>query len=384
MLGQAVSWTGTWMQRTAQAWLVYRLTQSPAWLGAVGFASQFPALFLAPIAGVLVDRFSRWRLVVLTQSLSMLAAIALAALTLSENIGPWGILILSLISGCIDSLDIPARQAFMEEVAGKEDLLNAIALNSSTFNGARLVGPAIAGALVASAGEGTCFLINAISYLAMLFGLLRMRVTPRPPAEPAPLWHGLREGFRFARGHAAIRSILLLLLVASLTIFPYIVLVPVFAKDEIRAGAQGLGLLLSASGVGALCAALTLARRESASGLMRYLGLATLGASLFLALFSQSKNLPLSMALLAAAGFCTMTLMTATNTLIQSMSPETVRGRIMSFYTMIFMGIGPLGSLAVGWLADWAGAPTALAAGAAAGAIAAMHFLSLQKRFERF
>lgn len=371
------------MQKTAQAWLVYKLTGSPAWLGAVSFASQAPALVLAPIAGVVADRFPRWRLVVITQTASMLCAGVLAWLTLTGQADAWGIFFLALLSGCIDSFDIPTRQAFMEDMAGREDLSNAIALNSTTFNAARLVGPAIAGLIVAQASEGICFLINALSFSALLLGLLRMRVEPRTPAAPTPLWQGLREGLRYAKEHREIRALLLLLLAASLTIFPYIVLVPVFARDILQAGPEGLGLLLSASGIGAMSAALVLANRRNTTGLLRRLGLAALGACMFLALFCFSRYFPLSMILLAATGFCIMTLMTATNTLIQASSPAPLRGRMMSLYTMIFMGLGPLGSFGVGVLADWAGAPAALACGALAGAICAAGFLASTRKLSQ-
>ena len=383
MLGQLVSWTGSWIHRTAQAWLVYKLTHSAALLGAVGFASQAPALLLGPLAGVYVDHHHRWRIVVLTQTLSMASAFTLALLTFAGAVNVWHIVLLAFALGCIDSFDIPARQAFMGEMVAREDLMNAIALNSSTFNAARLLGPAVAGFLVAAAGEGTCFFLNGLSYLAVLASLMRMR-NLSPPAPPASmrLLEQMLEGFRFARDRRPIRDLLLLLAVGSLTAFPYIILVPIFAAEVLGAGPEGLGLLLSAAGLGALVAALALAGRESLRGYGRLIGIAAAGAGLFLLLFSLSRHLWISAALLVPAGFCIMSQMTATNTLIQSMTPDRLRGRMMSFYTTIFMGVAPVGSLLAGALAEGIGAPLTVALGGVACSLAGVAFLSRLSGFK--
>jgi MFS family permease len=359
--GQSISMIGTWMQQVALSWLVYEMTRSPLWLGLVGCAGQIPSLFLAPVAGVLVDHHNRHRLLLLTQSLAMVQAVLVAVLTWSGVITVWHILLLSAFLGLVNALDMPARQAFLTDmVTNREDLANAIALNSSLVNGARLVGPALAGLLLAQAGASTCFVVNAVSYIAVLGALLAMHVPPREPSLRRPLASGLSEGFRYAFGFAPIRSILLLVSLMSLTGIPYMVLLPVFATDVLGGGAQTLGLLSAATGVGALTAALMLAGRRSILGLGRWIIFAPGAFGLLLIALGLSRSLPLSLLLLAGLGFTMMMQLAASNTVLQTIVDEDKRGRVMSLYTMAFIGVAPLGSLLLGALADVAGAPMAV------------------------
>ena len=364
--GQLISLIGTWMQSIAQSWLVYRLTGSSLLLGSVGFASQLPVFLIAPLGGIVADRHNRHRVVIATQIASMILAAILAALTLTGAVKIWHIFVLAGLLGIVNSFDIPARQSFLVDMVGKEDLMNAIALNSSMFNGARIIGPAIAGILVAKIGEGWCFFANAVSYIAVIIGLLMMRVQPRANAATgSPLTH-IVEGFRFARRTAPIRALLLLLGLVSLVAMPYTVLMPVFADKILHGGARGLGILMGATGIGALLGALTLATRSGVSGLGRWVALSCAGAGVGLVLFSLSRNFLLSTALLLPVGFCIMLQMSSSNTLIQVMVPDHLRGRIMAMYTMMFMGMAPFGSLFAGALAEHLGAPLTVRIGALA------------------
>jgi MFS family permease len=359
--GQSVSMIGTWMQQVALSWLVYEMTRSPLWLGLVGCAGQIPSLFLAPVAGVLVDHQNRHRLLLLTQSLAMVQAVLVAVLAWSGVITVWHILLLSAFLGLVNALDMPARQAFLTDmVTNREDLANAIALNSSLVNGARLVGPALAGLLLAQAGAATCFVVNAVSYIAVLGALLAMRVPARQPSLRRPLASGLSEGFGYAFGFAPIRSILLLVSLMSLTGIPYMVLLPVFATDVLGGGAQTLGLLSAATGVGALTAALMLAGRRSIVGLGRWIIFAPGAFGVLLIALGLSRSLALSLLVLAGLGFTMMMQRAASNTVLQTIVDEDKRGRVMSLYTMAFIGVAPLGSLLLGALADAAGAPMAV------------------------
>ncbi len=362
--GQLISLIGTWMQTVAQSWLVYRLTGSPVLLGAVGFASQIPVTVLAPAGGTLADRRNRHRIVVATQVSSMFLAFVLAALTLTERVQVWHILVLSALLGVVNAFDIPARQAFIVEMVGKQDLMNAIGLNSSMFNGARIIGPAVAGILVAAIGEGWCFLLNALSYLAVIAGLLMMRLEPRPVEEPTatPL-ENILEGFRYARTTAPIRALLGLVGLASLVGMPYTVLMPVFADRILHGGARGLGILMGATGVGALLGALTLASREGVRGLGRLAAVAAAGFGATLILFAFSRWFLLSAIVLVPVGFFMMLQMACSNTLIQSMVPDRLRGRVMALYSMMFMGMAPFGALFAGVVADRLGAPITVALG---------------------
>jgi len=364
--GQLISLIGTWMQSIAQSWLVYRLTGSSLLLGSVGFASQLPVFLIAPLGGIVADRHNRHRVVIATQIASMILAAILAALTLTGTVKIWHIFVLAALLGVVNAFDIPARQSFLVDMVGKEDLMNAIALNSSMFNGARIIGPAIAGILVAKIGEGWCFFVNAVSYIAVIIGLLLMRVQPRAhSASGSPLTH-IIEGFRFARQTAPIRALLLLLGLVSLVAMPYTVLMPVFADKIVHGGARGLGILMGATGIGALLGALTLATRSGVSGLGRWVALSCGGAGVFLVLFSLSHSFSLSTALLLPVGFCIMLQMSSSNTLLQVMVPDRLRGRIMAIYTMMFMGMAPFGSLFAGALAEHLGAPLTVRIGALA------------------
>jgi MFS family permease len=364
--GQLISLIGTWMQSVAQSWLVYRLTGSSLLLGSVGFVSQIPVFLVAPVGGIVADRHNRQRVVIGTQTASMLLAFALAALTLTGVVQVWHIFVLASLLGVVNAFDIPGRQSFLVDMVGKEDLMNAIALNSSMFNGARIIGPSIAGLLVARIGEGWCFFANAVSYIAVIIGLLMMRVPARSyRASGSPLAH-IIEGFRFVRHTGPIRAILLLLGLVSLVAMPYTVLMPVFADKILHGGARGLGILMGATGVGALLGALTLATRSGVRGLGRWVAFSCGGFGLSLVLFSLSRSFWLSAALLLPVGFSMMLQMSSSNTLIQAMVPDHLRGRVMSVYSMMFMGMAPFGALFGGALADRLGAPLTVSMGAVA------------------
>jgi MFS family permease len=366
--GQGTSLVGTWITRVATSWLVYRLTGSAAVLGMVGFAGQIPTFLLAPFAGVWVDRWNRHRVLVYTQVLSMLQSFALAWLALAGTINVTHILLLSAFQGVINAFDTPARQAFVVKmVDDRADLPNAIALNSSMVNGARLVGPSVAGVLIAVAGEGWCFLLDGISYLAVIASLKMMRLTGEEPR--APRTHvllELREGFRYAFGHASIRSVLLLLTLTSLMGMPYTVLMPLMAAGVLHGGPHTLGFLMGATGIGALAGAVYLASRRSVVGLDR---LIPAGAVLFgcgLVTFSLSHALALSLVLMVLTGVGFMVQLASSNTLIQTLVREDMRGRVMAFYAMAFMGTAPFGSLLAGGLAARLGAPHTILFGGAA------------------
>jgi MFS family permease len=374
--GQTVSLVGSWMTRVATSWLVYRLTGSPLLLGLVGFAGQIPSFLLAPFAGVLVDRWNRHRLLVVTQVLAMVQSAALAALALTGVIQLWHVLVLSLFQGLINAFDMPARQAFVVEMVEKrEDLSNAIALNSSMVNAARLLGPSIGGVVIAAVGEGWCFLGDAVSYLAVIASLLLMRVAPRAPRPTAEarVLSSLREGFAYVARSAPIRSILLLLALVSLVGMPYTVLMPIFASQILHGGPHTLGFLMAATGVGALLGAVFLAGRRSVLGLGRIIPLTAGLFGIGLIGFSLSRAMWLSVVLLLVTGLGFMVQMASSNTLLQTLVDDDKRGRVMSFYTMAFMGTTPFGSLLAGTLADRIGAPHTLlfgGIGCVAGALA--------------
>jgi len=365
--GQLVSLTGTWMQTAAEAWLVYRLTHSAWWLGVIGFASQFPVFLVAPLGGITADRYNRHKVVITTQIFAMIFDSALAVLTLAKVVRVEHVLILAILSAIVSAFDIPARQSFLVDMVGKEDLMNAIALNSSMFNGARIIGPSIAAILIARVGEGWCFVINGISYFAVLIGLFMMNVT-RPMAlakHASPLTH-LKEGLNFARRTAPIRAILMLLGLVSLVAMPYTVLMPIFADKVLHRGVSGLGILMGATGVGALLGALTLASRTGVKGLGRWVMFSCAGFGFSLLLFSFSRYFWLSAAILVPTGFCMMLGMSSSNTLIQAMVPDHLRGRVMALYSMMFMGMAPFGAYIGGATADRLGAPMAVMLGSIA------------------
>jgi MFS family permease len=362
--GQLISLVGTWMQNIAQDWLVYRLTGSSLLLSTVAFVNQIPIFLLAPVAGIVADRWNRHRIVIATQSASMALALTLATLTLTGRIRVWEIMVLASLLGVVNAFDIPARQAFLIDMVGRDDLLNAIALNSSMFNGARIIGPAIAGILVASVGEGWCFFGNGISYIAVITGLLLMKLKKRTELQKhgSPI-ENMIEGFRFARHTAPVRALLLLIGFVSFAAMPYTVLMPIFAGRILHGGARQYGWLMAATGIGALVGALTLASKPSVTGLGKWVWMAATGFGTSLILFSQSRHLWLSLIFLMPTGFGMMVQMGATNTLLQVMVPDRLRGRVMSLYSMMFIGMGPIGALLGGFLASRIGAPWTVAIG---------------------
>jgi MFS family permease len=379
--GQLISLIGTWMQNIAQMWLVYSMTHSSILLGAIGFSSQIPAFLAAPFGGAVADRWSRHKLVVATQVSSMILAFILAGLTLTHVIQVWHIFVLAILLGIVNAFDIPGRQAFMVEMVGKEDLMNAIALNSSMFNGARIVGPAVAGILVAKIGEGWCFFANAVSYIAVIAGLLLMKVDSPPRIAIGSALDNIIEGFQFVRRAVPIRDLMLLLGLVSLVAMPYAVLMPIFADQILHRGANGLGILMGATGVGALLGALSLAMRSGLRGVGRQIGISALGFGIFLIAFSWARTFLLSAALLVPVGFFMMSQMTSSNTLIQAMVPDHLRGRVMAVYTMMFMGMAPFGSLFAGALAKPLGAPLTITIGAVACLCGGVWFLSRLSEF---
>jgi MFS family permease len=362
--GQLVSLIGTWMQSVAESWLVYRLTGSSAMLGVAAFASQAPVLLFATIGGAVADRVDRHRIIVITQILSMILPLTLAVLTLTGSVKVWHVMALAACLGVVNAFDIPARQAFIVDMVGREDLMNAIALNSSMVNGARVVGPAIAGLLVAAVGEGWCFLLNGISYLAVIAGLLMMDVPPRPRARGGrSVLRDTIEGFRFVIGTAPVLALLLLLGTVSLAGMPYAVLMPIFADKILHGGPRGLGLLMGATGVGALGGALSLAMRSGVSGLGRWVATSASAFGVWLILFSLSRVFWLSALLLVPLGASMMVEMASSNTLIQAMVPDALRGRVMAVYSIMFMGMAPIGALMAGSVAERLGAPNTVAIG---------------------
>ena len=363
--GQIISLTGTWMQVVAQSWLVYRLTGSAVLLGVVGFVGNLPSFIFAPFAGVLADRWNRHRLLVATQVLSMIQALIFAALILADVIAVWHIIVLSCFLGLINAFDMPIRQSFVPDMLErKDDLSNAIALNSTMVNGSRLAGPSIAGILIALVGEGYCFLINGLSFIAVIAALLAMKgYRKQPKTRHDPVWQGLTQGFAYVFSSSPLRSVILLLALTSLIGMPYVVLRPIFSKNILQGGPNTLGFLMAATGVGALVGAIYLASRKDVIGLGKMIGLSAGVFGLGLFMFSFSRSFPVSMALMAVTGFGMIVQMAASNTVLQTITEEDKRGRVMSFYTMAFRGMVPFGSLLAGSAAAAIGAPNTLLAG---------------------
>jgi len=357
--GQSISLIGTWMTRIATAWLVYRLTKSALLLGTVSFAGQIPTFLLAPFAGVLVDRLNRRQVLVWTQSLAMLQSLALAWLTLSHRITIRDVLVLSAFQGVINAFDMPGRQAFMVQmVEDRADLSNAIAINSSMVNLARLIGPSLAGVVIAATNEGWCFLIDGISYIAVIISLLLMRVhVAEVKRAAASMFEQMREGWQYVSTFVPIRNILLLFALVSLMGMPYMVLMPLFAAQVLHGGPHTLGFLMGAAGVGALISALSLVVRKTVRGLIKMIPIAAAVFGAGLILFGLSHVVWISLVLMTAVGFGMMQGLTASNTIIQTLVPEDKRGRVMSYYTAAFVGMAPFGSLLAGALAHWIGAP---------------------------
>ena len=377
------------MTRVATAWLVYQLTKSAVLLGTVSFAGQIPTFLLAPLAGVLVDRWNRRTVLVWTQALAMVQSLLLAGLTLSHRINITEVLILSGMQGCINAFDMPGRQSFMLEMVssngetGRADLSNAIALNSSMVNLARLVGPSLAGMLIAVTNEGWCFLIDGISYIAVIASLLMMNLEPASSAKLAAAAHRakasmltqLKDGWDFVRHFAPIRDILLLFALVSLMGMPFMVLMPIFAAQVLHGGPHTLGFLMGALGVGSLASAISLVLRKSVRGLLKMIPIAAavFGASLIL--LGLSHVVWISMLVLLGVGFGMMQGLTASNTIIQTIVPEDKRGRVMSYYTVAFVGMAPFGSLFAGALANAIGSPhTVMVSGTACILGSAMFF----------
>ena len=359
--GQLISLIGTWMQTTAQLWLVYKLTGSAALLGVFGFASQVPMLFLSSIGGYVGDRYDRQRSVIVTQTCSMILAFALAALTLTHLIRDWEVIVIAFLVGIVNAFDVPIRQAFFVQMVGKEDLPNAIALNSSIFNGARVVGPAIAGFAIAWVGEGWCFFLNGLSFVAVIVALLMMRIERKEikASKDSPL-RSFVQGFHFAMSDVPVRSALLLLSILSLFGLQYSVFLPIYANDILKGGARTLGLLMSAAGVGAVLGALQFAARTHYRGLARWIAATSTTCAVCLIIFSQARVFWLCTTVLFVVGFAATSQMAATNTLIQSRVPDELRSRVMAVYATMFMGVQPIGALIAGGVAKRIGAPPTL------------------------
>ena len=364
--GQIVSLVGNWMTSIATSWLVYRLTGSAWMLGVIGFAGQLPAFLLAPFAGIMVDRVNKHRMLVITQTLAMMQSFALAALTLSGHATIEGLILLNVIDGIITAFDMPLRQSFViEMIEKKEDLGNAIALNSSMVNAARLIGPSLGGAIIALAGEGWCFFLDGASFLAVIFALLAMKVRivpPRPRHAGGPVAE-MREGWDYATSSVPIRSIISLLALVSLIGVPYTVLIPLYAGKILNGGPHTLGLMMTATGTGALAGAIWLATRKSVLGLGRVIPISAAAFGLGLIGFAYSTTLWLSLPLLLLTGAGFMTQMASSNTIVQTIVDDDKRGRVMSFFMMAFLGTAPFGSLLAGSMAERFGAPRTLVFG---------------------
>ncbi|MBI5189089.1 MAG: MFS transporter [Nitrospirae bacterium] len=366
-IGQSVSLIGTWMHSLAQGWLVLKLTDSAFYLSLVQAMGSLPILFLSLIGGVVADRVVKRNLLLVTQALSMALATLLAVLVGMGAVTVWHVIVIATILGVVNTFDIPGRQSFIVEMVGKEDLMNGIALNSAIFNGARIIGPAIGGVLIAAAGITACFYINAASYAAIIAGLLMMRFEAAPPRrETHPMMKELKEGLAYVRHTPSLLYFILMVSITSLLAIPYIALMPVFARDVLGVGARGLGIMMGSAGAGALGGALTLAT----IGSVRRKGLTTFSAAFIssaaLLLFSFSRSYPLSCALLVVVGWGMITQLATVNTLIQTDVPDDLRGRVMSLYTLVFLGFIPVGNLIVGTMAHYLGTPRAVAVSASA------------------
>jgi MFS family permease len=370
-LGQGVSLIGTWMQNVAQGWLVLELTNSPFYVGLVAALGSIGVLLFTIYAGVIADRTNKHRLVIATQSLSMIPAFALAALVWTRSVAVWHVAALAAFLGLVNAFDIPARQAFIVELVGRDDLVSAIALNSSAFNAARVVGPAVAGALIGLLGVGACFFLNGVSYLAVIGGLLAMRLPPYVPGpRTASLWAGLREIVAFIRSDRRVATVVVLMGVLSICGFPYLVMMPVFARDVLHRGAAGYGVMMTTVGVGALIGALAVALLDRRIPKGPTLVGAGGAFGTLLVAFALSRSYFLSLSLLALTGGTMIVNNALANAIIQTVVPDQLRGRVMGFYAFVFVGLAPIGSFTVGALAERVGTPAAVAAGGALSAIA--------------
>ncbi len=374
--GQLISLIGTWMQSAAQWWLVHRLTHEPIWLGIVGTATFLPVFLFTFLGGVVADRVPKRRLLVATQTASMCLAIGLSILTFTGAVRVGWIIAFAFVLGTVNAFDMPARQAFVIEMVGAEDLLNAVALNSSIFNAARVLGPALAGIVIAGTGEATCFLLNGISFLPVIGGLLMMRLPGWIPRTPRPVLHELSEGFRYVRATVRVRAILQAVAISSVFGMSFTIMLPIFADKILGTGARGYGFLMGAVGVGAVVTALRLAGRQSTRGSGR---LVAAGMSVFaisLIAFSMSRNFLLSAGLLLVAGGGMITQLATTNTYLQTTTPRELRGRVLSIYSFVLVGLAPIGSFLVGWIAQHIGAPWAVRIGGAATMAGALLFMA--------
>jgi MFS family permease len=363
--GQSLSLIGTWIQRIATSWLVYHLTGSAIMLGLVGFVGQIPTFILAPFGGVASDRWNRYHLLILTQVLAMVQAAVLALLILFGKIEVWQVIVLSIFLGIVNAFDVPIRQAFfIQMIEKKEDLGNAIAINSSMVNSARLIGPAVAGVLISVTGEGVCFLINAISFIFVIISLLMMKIPPRVKIQrQSQMFSEMKAGFQYAFGFLPIRYIILLLALVSLMGMPYSILMPVMAKEVLHGDSHTFGFLMAASGLGALTGAYYLASRKSVAGLSKIIPMSAAVFGIGLIAFSFSRSFIISLILMVFTGLGMMMQMAASNTVLQTIVDDDKRGRVMSFYTMAFMGIAPFGSMLAGSLAKWVGTPITIMIG---------------------
>jgi MFS family permease len=382
LTGQLVSVCGTWMQQVALSWLVYRLTGSATLLGVVGFASQIPILVFGPIGGVINDRYSCHRVALWTQCAALAQALLLALLTLTGWIQPVHIILLGIALGVVYAFDMPARQALVHQLVDTEDLANAVALNSSMINAARIVGPALAGLVVANFGEGICFVINAASYVATIAALLMMKFSEPLRREPTvtSIRRSLIEGYRYTMAITPIRDLLILLGVVGVMGMPYMTLMPVFAAHVHASGADTLGIMFGAVGLGALIGALFLAHRKNIIGLGRVIVFATVGFGVGLICFTVSQVFWLSLLLLVGVGYGWMVLIAASNTALQTLADNEMRGRVMSLFSMMLVGMAPFGSLLAGWAADQVGAPLVVAIG---GGLCAMAGIVFARRLPR-
>jgi MFS family permease len=371
--GQGTSLVGTWMQSIAQGWLVLQLTNSPFYVGLVSALSSLPILLVSLPAGVFIDRVNKHRLVVLTQTLSLLQALVLAVLIWTHHIAFWQVAVIAVFLGTVNAFDTPARQAFLIELVGREDLGNAIALNSSAFNGARVVGPSIAGVLISAVGLAWCYFFNAVSYLAVIWALLEMRLPPfRRPDQPGDAWVQFREGVRFVWRDRRVLALVGMMAVISVFGFPYLVLMPVFARDVLKVGASGLGFMSASVGVGAVAAALGLAAlggRVRKGGILVWTG-PIFGAALVA--FAVMPWFPAALPMLAVVGGAMILNNAVTNTLLQTIVPDALRGRVMGFFAFVFLGMAPFGAFQAGWLAEQIGAPATVVIGGAVCALASV------------
>lgn len=385
-MGQGVSLIGNWMQHIAMSWLVYRLTNSGFLLGFVSFVGQIPSLFITPFSGVLADKHNRRNMLIIMQFLSMCQAIILAMLVLFKLISVPQIIILSAFLGIINAFDAPIRQSFtIDIIEKKEDLVNAIAMNSAMFNGARLVGPPIAGFIISITGEGICFLINALTYICVIYALFLMKLRPYEIRhKDSHILEKLKEGFKYSSGYMPIKYLLLLTMLVSLTGVPYVIFLPIFAKEVFHGGAQTLGFLMGGVGIGALCGAGFLASRKSNIKLWNTIALASWVFGIGVTCFSLSKKIELSLVLMALCGFGLMVQLATTNTVLQTIVEDDKRGRVMGFYILAFMGVTPFGNLIAGFFADRIGAPTTLFIGGILTLFSAFLFTMKVKQIKEF